>query len=91
MKLTLQDTTAESLSLARAQRMNRNTVGTFFNILEKVTTENKLSDTPGNIFKIDRSGIQINNKPGIVITEKWSKNIHVLTSGVMSEKYCSDR
>jgi hypothetical protein len=31
--------TAESMSLARAQRMNRNTVGKFFNMLEKVATE----------------------------------------------------
>jgi hypothetical protein len=37
----LQDMTAESLSLARAQRINRNTVGTFLNTLEKVATENK--------------------------------------------------
>ena len=37
MKLKQQDMTAESLSLARAQRMNQNTVGTYsyFNMLEK--------------------------------------------------------
>jgi len=28
-----------------------------FKMLEKVATENKLSDTPGNIFNIDESGI----------------------------------
>ena len=63
----------------------------FCNKLEKVATENKLCNPPGNIVKIDENGKQINNKPDIVITEKWSKNIHLLTSGVMSEKYCSDR
>jgi hypothetical protein len=31
LKLKLQDMTAENLSLARAHRMNRDTVGTFFN------------------------------------------------------------
>jgi hypothetical protein len=39
--------------------MNRNTVGIFFNILEKVATENNPSDIPGNIFNIDKSGMQI--------------------------------
>ena len=39
MKLKQEDMTAESMSLARAQRMNRNTVGKFFNMLEKVATE----------------------------------------------------
>ena len=52
--------TAERPSVARAQRMNRNTVGIFLNVLEKVAAENKLSDTPGNSFNIEESGIQIN-------------------------------
>jgi len=49
--------------------------------LGKVATENNLSDTPGNICNIYESGIQINNKPDSVITDKGSKNVHVLTSG----------
>jgi hypothetical protein len=85
MELKLQDVTAESLSLARVQRMNRHTVGAIFNMLKKLATENTLADTAGNIFKTDESGIQINNKPGVVITEKGSKNVHVLTSGGKSE------
>ena len=40
MELKLQDLTAKILSLARDQRLNQNTIGTFFNTLEKVTTEN---------------------------------------------------
>jgi hypothetical protein len=59
MKLKLQDMTSESRSLARDQRMNRNTVGIFFDVLEKVATENNLSNTPGTIFKMDKSGIYI--------------------------------
>ena len=39
--------TAERLSLATAYRMNRNIVGTFFNMLEKVATKNNLSDNLG--------------------------------------------
>jgi hypothetical protein len=69
----VQDVTAGSLSLTRAQRMNRNTVGTFFNMLEKVATENNLSDTPGNILNIKGSGKQTNNKSDSVRTEKGSK------------------
>jgi hypothetical protein len=42
MKLKVQDTTAGSLSLATAQRMNLNNVGKLFNLLEKVATENNL-------------------------------------------------
>jgi hypothetical protein len=70
MKLKLQDMTNESRSLARDQRMNRNTVGIFFNMLEKVATENNPSDAPGNIFKMDKSGIQIYNKHDSVISDK---------------------
>jgi len=46
--------TSESRSLARDQRMNRNTVGIFFNMPEKVATQNNPSDAPGNIFKMDK-------------------------------------
>ena len=50
---------AESLTLARAQRMNRITVGTFFKTPEKVVAiENKLSATPGNGFNIDECSMQ---------------------------------
>ena len=55
MKLKLQYIFAERLSLARA-RMNLNTAGTFYNLLDKVATENNLSDTPGNVSNIDQSG-----------------------------------
>ena len=85
MKLKLQDVTAESLSLATFQRTNRNTAGTFWNMLEKVATENTLAYTPWNIFKIDESGLQVNNKSGALITGKGSKNVHVLISGGKSE------
>jgi hypothetical protein len=40
--------------------MNRITVGTFFKTLENVVAiENKLSDTPGNVFNIDEYSIQL--------------------------------
>ena len=64
--------------------MNRNTVGTFFNIMEKVATDTNLSETRGNFFNIDENGKEINKKPGPVIAEKGSTNFHVLTSGEKS-------
>ena len=85
MKLKLQYMTAERRSLARGQRTNRNIIGTFFKMLGKVATENNLSDTPGNICNIYEDGMQIYNKPDSVITDKGSKNVHVLTSGEKSE------
>jgi len=60
MKLKLQDTTAESLSLAGAHRVNRNNVGTFLKFLDKGATEDNLSDTSRNICNFDESGIQNN-------------------------------
>lgn len=84
MKLKLQDMSAESLSVARAQRVNWNTVGTFFNMLEKTATENNLSGTPGNDSNVNESGTQVNNTD-TVFTEKRLKNTHVLLSEVKNE------
>jgi hypothetical protein len=39
-------------------------------VLEKVETENNLSDTPGDIFNTDKSGAQIYNKFDPAITER---------------------
>jgi hypothetical protein len=68
MKLKVHYMTAENSSLARAERTKRKPIGTFFNMLEKVATENNPSGTSGNIFSICGSGVQIINKPGFVKT-----------------------
>jgi hypothetical protein len=65
--------------------MNRNTVGTFFSIMEKVVTDTNLYETRRNFFNIEENGIQINNKTDSVIAEKGYKNVHVLTFGEKSE------
>ena len=52
-------------------------------MLEKITTKNKVSGTPGIIFNLDENNIHINNKPDSIITENVSKN-NVLTSGEKS-------
>jgi hypothetical protein len=75
MKVKLLYMTAERLFLARGHRLNRNIAGTFFIMLEKVATENNLSDTPVNTCNIYGGGIQIYNKPEPVITEEGSKEV----------------
>ena len=42
-------------------------------MLDRVATENNLSDTPESILNTDESGIKINNKTHPVIREKGSK------------------
>jgi len=44
-----------------------------FNILEKLATNNILSDTPGDFFNTGKIGIQINNKTDSLIREKGPK------------------
>jgi len=44
MKLKPQGMTAENLSVVTYQNINRSIVGTFINMLEKIATENNLSE-----------------------------------------------
>ena len=60
--------------------------GTFFNTLKKVETKPYLSNTSGNIFNADVSGIQINQIPDSVSAGNRSKCVHVLTSGEEIER-----
>jgi hypothetical protein len=62
------------MSVATAQRVDRVTVGAFFSMMKNEVTEVTLSGTPGNIFNVNGSGIQVNN-PDTVITDKGHKNI----------------
>jgi hypothetical protein len=39
-------------------------------VLQKVVTENKLSDRPGNSFNIDESGVQVNKKLDSLVIRK---------------------
>jgi hypothetical protein len=86
MNLKLQSARNPELSGHHAQSKDRRTVDTFFNTPEKVATESDLSDTPGNIFNADESGIQINQIPDSVNAENLSKCVHVLTSGEEIER-----
>jgi hypothetical protein len=73
LKLKLQDMTAVSLSVATVQRVNRNTVGTLFSMMENLVTESTLPGRPGNIFSIKELGVKLSNSD-IVITDRGLKN-----------------
>lgn len=76
---------AEGVSNARAVGLNKTVVEEYFSVLENVLTEYQLFEKPGNIFNIDESGLQLNNKPGYVIAEKGSKTVSNITSGEKGE------
>lgn len=53
--------------MKRAWRMNKRVVGDCFDLLEKAVVDNNLVNKTGNIFNMDETGLQLNNKPGDVI------------------------
>ncbi|XP_063226226.1 uncharacterized protein LOC134533020 isoform X1 [Bacillus rossius redtenbacheri] len=76
---------AEGISVLRAQGMNREEVNKYFDLLTATLQEHGLMGKPGNVFNVDESGLQLNNKPDKVIAVKGSKDLHVLTSGEKGE------
>ncbi|XP_030767613.1 uncharacterized protein LOC115891305 [Sitophilus oryzae] len=72
---------SEGVSLARARGMNKKDVDAYFDLLGKTLEEHSLFDKPGNVFNMDETGLQLNNRPEHVIAEKGSKNIAAITSG----------
>lgn len=76
---------SEGLSLARAGGMNRTEVNQFFTLLLDILTTNDLLAKPGNIFNVDETGLQINNKPGKVVATKGAKDVYTLTTSEKGE------
>lgn len=76
---------SEGISKNRALGMNKSVVKEYFDLLEKTMIENDLVNKPGNIFNMDESGLQLNNKPGQVIALKGSKCVSTITSGEKGE------
>lgn len=66
---------SEGVSLARSQGMNKKEVASYFQLLEEVLIANDLMKKPANIFNMDGTGLQLNNKPGYVVAQKGSKNV----------------
>ncbi|CAH1980749.1 unnamed protein product [Acanthoscelides obtectus] len=76
---------SEGLSLPRSQSMNREAVKKYFDLLQKVLEENQLFDKPMNIFNMDESGLQLNNRLDKVLAEKGSKSVSAITSSEKGE------
>ncbi|XP_045449665.1 uncharacterized protein LOC123669955 [Melitaea cinxia] len=64
---------AEGLSIERAKGLNRTEVANFFKLLITTLTENNLLNKPDRIFNMDETGVQLNNKIGIVLAKKGSE------------------
>lgn len=76
---------SEGVSLARCQGMNKVEVELYFQLLERTLRENDLMNKPSNIFNMDETGLQLNNKAGYVIAAKGSKNVAAVTSSEKGE------
>ncbi|KAK9687122.1 hypothetical protein QE152_g36689 [Popillia japonica] len=53
--------------------------------LEDTISSNSLFNKPGNIFNMDETGCQLNNKPQQVVAAKGSKNVVSITSAEKGE------
>lgn len=76
---------AEGMSGNRARGMNRGEVNKYFELLENILFENKLFDKPGQLFNMDESGLQLNNKSNKAVAAKGSCDVHVITSSEKGE------
>lgn len=76
---------SEGVSIARARGMNRKDVQDYFKLLSDTLWEKKLINKPSNIFNMDETGLQLNNRPEYVVAEKGSKNVAAITSGEKGE------
>lgn len=77
---TLSKRVAEGLSSSRATGMNKTDVNKYFTILQDIFEKNNFMLKPERIYNADESGFQLNNKPGIVISEKGRKDDVSITS-----------
>lgn len=76
---------SEGVSLARSQGMSRKAVSDYFKLPENILIENDLLEKPGNIYNMDETGLQLNNKAGHAVAAKGSKSISAITSGEKGE------
>ncbi|XP_018578361.1 uncharacterized protein LOC108916564 [Anoplophora glabripennis] len=65
--------------------MNKENVIKYFDLLQDILIEYNLIGKPGNIFNIDETGLQLNNKPGYVVAAKGSRSVSNVTSGEKGE------
>lgn len=65
--------------------MSRENVKHYFELLGKILSDHGLHNRPSNIFNVDETGLQLNNKPAKVLAAKGSKNVSSITSGEKGE------
>ena len=65
----------------RIDSTNKNTVETYYNLLEETLQEHNLSDHPGQIYIKDESGIPLDPRPPNVIAKKGQKKVGYRVSG----------
>ncbi|KAJ8929032.1 hypothetical protein NQ314_018343 [Rhamnusium bicolor] len=76
---------AQGLSTARAKGMTRQECAKYFELLGNVLRENNLLNTPQKIFNLDETGLQLNNNPGKVVTNKGAKMVNCITTAEKGE------
>jgi hypothetical protein len=64
---------SEVLSLAGARNMNKNDVNLFFEMFEKIMSENDMFGEPVMIHSADEFRLQLNNLPQNIVTMKGKK------------------
>jgi len=71
---------AEGVSRHRVLGMNKEIVGNYFDLLGRVLEDNDLLDKPSHIYNMDETGLQLNNRPGMVLAERGSKAVVNITA-----------
>lgn len=57
----------------------------YYSLLQDILIDYNLLDKPGNIFNVDESGLQLNNRPGYVLAATGSKSVSAIISSEKGE------
>lgn len=57
----------------------------YFNLLKDVLMENKLMESPGQIYNVNETGMPLDHRPPKVVTKKGQKKVRCRTSGNKSQ------